>query len=115
MANEKKPNDWFSIHIMAKNSIDDETENYFIKFFEIIINNYPCSICRSHAKEYYQLHPLSKWKGWMDKEGRRVGMFFWTWKFHNTVNARLGYPLMNYQTAWELYESIHSCDVVCGK
>jgi hypothetical protein len=42
-----------------------------------------------------------------------LGLFVWSWKFHNAVNARIKKPLMSWDTAYNLYSETES--LVCTK
>ena len=108
------PGIWYTIHINARNAVNDETKNKFKDFIEITISNLPCHTCQQHATSYYQSNPLSDF--WNVKEnGKEMGLFKWAWNFHNTVNNRLKKPYMSWEVAKMLYaEDTGVCNEVCG-
>jgi hypothetical protein len=45
-----------------------------------------------------------------------LGLFIWTWKFHNAVNTRLRKPVMSWDTAYSLYSELqNNNNLVCSK
>lgn len=108
------PGIWYTIHINARNAVNDDTKNKFKDFIETTISNLPCHTCKQHATSYYQSNPLSDF--WNVKEnGKEIGLFKWAWNFHNTVNNRLKKPYMSWEVAKMLYaEDTGVCNEVCG-
>ena len=105
------PELWRVIHVSAINMNQDE----FIKWVTIQLNNIPCGNCRQHALEYLRSSPPEVYKDVYDKSGEFIGMFKWTWMFHNEVNKRLGYKIMDYQMAYNLYNRQDvTCSETCG-
>lgn len=108
------PGIWYTIHIMSRDATTEEKKKKFKEYIETTIQNLPCSVCQQHASVYYQSHPLSDF--WNVKEnGNDVGLFKWTWNFHNTVNNRLKKPYMSWEVAKMLYSNDSGvCNEVCG-
>jgi hypothetical protein len=102
---------WRIIHIAALNMSADD----FIKFINLQIIHILCMDCRNHAIEYLKNNPPESYKNVYDVNGEFVGMFKWSWKFHNDVNIRLKHQLMDYNTAYALYSTdSQTCSDSCG-
>ena len=95
------PSAWTFIHIKAKMATDEQT---FIDEMYFHYYNFPCLNCRKHIQEYMNTHPFEHFSGMTNSSGRQIGMFRWSWLFHNTVNQRLEKPYMDWDTACEMYE-----------
>lgn len=101
------PGVWMLIHQKASIANTKEKQLEFIKFMNSVCEHFPCEFCKGHCKAYIQDHPLEKYINVYIKEGSEkkifIGMFLWSWKFHNSVNQRLQKPLMNWDTAYDMY------------
>jgi hypothetical protein len=97
------PGVWYSLHTLAINARTKSRKKEFITIVVILRDNFKCMVCRNHWREYMDTHPIEEYFDVLDSHGNDVGMFKWTWIFHNHVNARLGKPHMDYQTAYNLY------------
>ena len=108
------PGIWYVIHLKAKNAKDESAKIQFKNFLEDVIQNLPCSTCQQHATTYYQSNPLKDY--WYVKEnGEEIGLFKWTWNFHNTVNNRLKKPYVNWENAKMLFDTESGvCTSDCG-
>lgn len=96
------PGTWNIIHRFARRATTPSLENQFIEMMKIICQEFPCKVCRGHCTEYITNNPLEQYKGIKDDK-ELIGMFLWSWKFHNAVNLRLKKPLMSWETAINLY------------
>lgn len=104
---------WNLLHKQSYNAQTPEKERRFITLMEDICYDFPCKACRGHCTEYIKNHPMLDYAGSMT-EGKRLGLFIWTWKFHNAVNARLKKPIMSWSTALSLYgEEPKICSAAC--
>lgn len=99
------PGMWATIHILSFNANTKSDQIQFIKTMKIIVNNIPCETCRGHAKEYVKTHKMEEF---LNEKG--YGMFMYTWKFHNTVNQRLGKPIMSYDMAFHRYNQLKNSE-----
>jgi hypothetical protein len=97
------PGSWFSLHTYAANSFSAERKAAFIDFVNIITSNLKCHICRGHAIQYVTANPPALMYNLQDPDGREIGLFKWTWIFHNAVNRRLGYPEMSFDDAYRIF------------
>ncbi len=111
------PGLWFSIHITAKNSVTLAEKKQFITWITQIVESIKCTECRGHAVEYVKTHPLEPYFDLTEDEtGLDIGMFKWTWTFHNTVNFRLQKPYCDWETAMSIFYDgdFKPCDENCG-
>lgn len=105
------PGMWLSIHITALKMGED----YFLRWIRVLIPSIPCQTCREHAIKYLSSNQPESYKGIHNNTGDIIGMFKWSWIFHNDVNKRLNKPILDYNTAYRMYtdESI-LCSEDCG-
>jgi hypothetical protein len=110
------PGTWNVIHRHAFNARLPEQQNSFIVLMKEICHGFPCITCRGHCAEYIKNHPMEEYLNVsVDINGDKIalGLFVWTWKFHNTVNTRIKNPMMSWDTAYNLYSEVES--LVCSK
>jgi len=107
------PGAWLVIHTMAFDAKTNQKKKHFEESMHVIQKGLKCENCKVHCGEYLKKHPISDYWDIHDKNGEDIGMFKWSWVFHNTVNARLGKPIMDWDTAYHLYSN--SGNVVCTK
>lgn len=105
------PGIWYEIHKQAYNARTPQQQNQFVIFMKDTCYGFPCKICRGHCTEYIKNNPIEDYIG-STIDGELLGLFIWTWKFHNSVNARLKKPIMSWNTASTLYSE--SDDGVCS-
>jgi len=110
------PGLWFAIHNMAINATTDQLINCFIEFTTQLIINHPCQECRTNGTIYLTNNPIDNYKIYVDENtDRKIGMFYWSFLFHNVVNKRLRKPELDWDTAWNLYaDTSASCTADCG-
>lgn len=110
------PGTWNAIHRIAFDARTDKDQRCFIAIMHDICNKYSCMTCRGHCQEYIKNHPMEEYLGVVvEIDGKKImlGMFIWTWKFHNAVNYRLKKPIMSWTTAYNLYNDTDN--LVCSK
>ena len=110
------PGTWNSIHRLAFLATTKEKQDCFVKTMKEICDGFPCLNCRYHCSEYITNHPMEEYKDKMvdiNGEKQPLGLFLWSWKFHNAVNARLNKPIMSWDTAYNLYSDNNN--LVCSK
>lgn len=110
------PGTWNVIHRIAFKSSSRSEQLAFIKFMEDICYGFPCIVCKGHCTEYIKNHPIRDYLGVafeINSEKLFLGMFVWSWKFHNAVNHRLNKPIMSWDTAYNLYSQTET--LVCSR
>jgi hypothetical protein len=90
---------------------------------KMICEKFPCSVCANHCKDYVKNNKIEKYIGVsieINGEQKQLGMFIWSWKFHNAVNHRTkdknGAPkkLMSWDTAYNMFSNNkHMCSAKC--
>lgn len=112
------PGIWIHIHIKAKNATTPEKKEEFMNDMYMYYNEFPCLNCRKHIREYMDEHPFSPFIELKNNKGREIGMFKWSWMFHNAVNIRLYKPYLNWENACIMY-NIDEDEIIpctdCGK
>jgi len=105
------PGMWYTIHITALKLGQD----LFIDWIRITLNSIPCLKCRNHAIEYLDENNPTKFRDIYNSNGELIGMFQWTWKFHNDVNARLSKKIYDFDEIYRMYSSDSAlCSDKCG-
>lgn len=87
------PGMWYSIHQDAKIADKNLTRDEFIKNLKSKFELFPCDKCKEHINSYIKDFPIEK----------SENLFYWTWKFHNDVNKRLG----KQEFAYEIIHNVH--------
>ena len=96
------PGTWNVIHTLAYNATTTKSKQAFMDHMTIICHQFPCDNCRGHCKQYLKENPMSDYLE-VVTEGKALGLFTWTWQFHNAVNFRIGKPLMSWDMAVHIY------------
>lgn len=112
------PGMWIWMHTEAFHAKSPEHKENFIRNLRINIKNFRCKDCRDHAMQYIDRNPPELYAKIGVDEGREdTTMFRYTWLFHNTVNKRLGKPIVEWDVAYAMYSNPESmfCDKNCGK
>lgn len=110
------PGIWSIMHRRARRLRTHEQQVQFIDFVKDICYGFPCKVCKGHCSDYIKAHPLEEFIDvYMEIDGKLVllGLFVWTWRFHNSVNGRLSKPLMSWDTAYNLYTEGDT--LICNK
>ena len=87
---------WKEIHLKSLTSSTDE----FRVFLDSLPDRIPCEKCRRHYNAYRAEHPIHK----------NTNVLMWGIRFHNSVNLRLGKPVIPPPKAIEMikrWEKIH--------
>lgn len=110
------PGTWNVIHRLSFKARTPEQQRRFIDEMKEICYGFPCNVCMGHCTEYIKNHPIEDYLGTLvDINGEKMalGIFVWTWKFHNAVNKRISKPIMSWDTAYNLYSD--SENLICSK
>ena len=111
------PGAWLVIHTLAFDAKTKEQKKNFEESMHVIQRGLKCEWCKKHFGEYLEKHPTRDYRNVHNKEGQDIGMFKWSWAFHNAVNTRLGKPVMDWDTAYHLYSDTENtvCTKDCGQ
>ena len=106
---------WYYMHKNAYNATTYQKKEEFERFLISLINDLPCNECKKHATKYVSEHPIRNFFNLRDeRSGAEIGVFKYTWIFHNDVNRRLKKSEVDWFTALSMYSSSgEGCDN-CG-
>ena len=88
---------WTKIHKKAMKANNYKRKKKFIKFVKDVHDSIQCSECKGHMRNYIKEEPFT------DYLDAKDGLFYWSVKFHNAVNERIGKDILPYQDAFKLY------------
>lgn len=109
------PGAWFTIHTMAMSCEDLDSCLFFIQFVKAIVESFPCEKCRIHAIKFIDRNPPERYLHITNDIDEHIGMFKWSWKFHNFANEGLNKPSISFAEAWRLYSESTICSGDCDK
>lgn len=95
---------WFTIHKLAKRAITENKKRQFVEVMDDIREEMRCIKCKEHMTEYMRNNPFAPYWNYRE-DGIQMGLFKWTWIFHNSVNERLGKPYVPWEVAKKMYYS----------
>jgi len=106
------PGVWYIIHSNAIISKTRQQKDEFIQMINHLSKTFPCEKCRVHFQEFLKAKPISKYYNTKVSETNEdIGMFYWSWRFHNNVNRRLNKKTLSFSDAYYLYNDISvSCE-----
>lgn len=107
------PGGWFSIHTMARFADTPDKKRCFVVFMREFCREFRCGECSGHCQKYLQDHPIEPYFNLRSSRGEEIGCFKWSWMFHNAVNNRLGKPIVDWKTAYEMYFTREGPGKVC--
>ena len=108
------PGYWQIIHFKARNSDTLKLKQDFIDFMYLLSVEFPCGNCRNHIQKYLKENPFEPFMNLKNEHGEDIGMFKWSWLFHNAVNIRIHKPYVDWDTAWEMYNTNKEICTDCG-
>lgn len=110
------PGVWFTIHLLAKNATDYNSNIRFVKYMKLLSKNYPCLKCRKHIEKYLLENPINIHKKLYNKDKINIYMFKYTWYFHNDVNSRLNKQLLPFNEVYNMYYNFENypCNYSCN-
>jgi hypothetical protein len=100
---------WYSLHMVCANSMDAQRKQMAVDYINILLNKFPCDECKWHMREYIVTHPLEPVSCLPNH------LLLWSVDFHNSVNARLGRPLMGHDVAIKRYGYYAKYCTTCGQ
>lgn len=106
------PGLWLNIHILALDATTPEKIDNFIEYINLIASKTPCGKCKKHFLKYIQTNPPENYRNNHDN----LGMFQWSWEFHNKVNSFLKKPIIEWESALNIYQEddIIPCEKKCN-
>lgn len=101
---------WDKIHLTALKCRTPEDVARFSIWIWDVCKNLPCSECKYHMLHYILQNPpqdcvVDTGLIGSEKAHEQVA-FYWSWKFHNEVNARIGKPEVPYEVAFDRYSQM---------
>jgi hypothetical protein len=110
------PGKWDTIHDLAIRAKTPAQKEAFIESMQTICEKLKCQNCQKHCLTYLQTHSPKNFLHIKSSTGEDIGMFKWSWMFHNAVNARLHKPIVDWDTAYNLYSDTQAmiCTKDCG-
>lgn len=108
------PGIWYSFHSKAFRASNRQLQLEVIAYIRDIINFFPCPVCKGHAEKYLVDHPPEQYVDVMI-DNMNLGVFVYSWLFHNSVSARIGKPIMSWDTAFDLYNITEEKKGMCSK
>lgn len=104
------PGYWRLLHQDAFDAESAEDIDFFIRRLPRRLETIPCDDCRKHALAYLAENPIEGYRR------IRFGVFIWTVKFHNAVNARMKppKPQVEVEVAKKFYGEAKAC-TTCGR
>lgn len=104
---------WFIIHDMAIIAITDILKQAYIIYITHICDNFKCLNCRAHFKHYLETNPLTNYWNIIE-DGKDIGFFKWSYKFHNAVNKRLNKYQPTFVEAYKFFSAGGAGCANCG-
>lgn len=108
------PGIWYIFHSKSFRANNRQLQLETIAYIRDIINILPCPSCKQHAQKYLLEHPPEQYLDVMI-DNMNIGIFLWCFLFHNAVNARIGKPIMSWDTAFDLYNITEEKKGMCSK
>lgn len=97
------PGIWFKIHSDGIAATTQSLKESFVININVLCDGFKCKHCQPHFRKYIDEHPIEKYFNIKNKNGKDIGIFQWTWEFHNEVNLRLGKYQCKLEEAYEYY------------
>ena len=110
------PGIWFKIHTDGVAAITQSLKESFVININALCNGFKCKHCQPHFRKYIDEHPIENFFDIKNRKGIDIGIFQWTWEFHNAVNIRLGKYQPTLEESYEYYtnNTIGACHD-CGQ
>ena len=114
------PGIWYTTHVYARDAVTEEKKHIFLNHINMLRKDFPCEKCRGHINEYVEANPIEHYWNVTDNDGNAIGLFQWSWIFHNAVNERINkerpddpHPYVDWNTAYNMY---YNTDImICTK
>ena len=114
--NRVGPGIWFKIHTDAIAAKTQPLKESFVVNINVLCDSFKCKHCQPHFRKYINEHPIENYFNIKNSKGIDIGIFQWTWEFHNAVNLRLGKYQPTLEECYEYYtnNTIGACHE-CGQ
>lgn len=99
-----------SFYIDLHESHDLRAQEAFITSLRALVPQLPCPKCRPHLAGFLEAEPCPKPRAY-EPEDYRFARYIWT--LHNSVNARLHKPKVNFDTVVDYYVN-NNQDALCA-
>lgn len=103
---------WTILHALAEKagktvtrSFHDDERRQWINLLTILPKMIPCAMCRKHAEEWLLANPIQGIKTLPDDEFP-PWIISWVYRFHESVNARVGKPSFDFALLSSTYKSV---------
>ena len=107
------PGLWHLLHTSAAAAKTDEKIVEFEKILQLVKITIKCEECRNDLQAFMDKNPL---KNYLELKSRRndiVGVYVWTWKLHNHVNAKLNKPILDLAETYKYFSNDNSVCFAC--
>lgn len=94
---------WDEMHIKALNAKREDQKEEYDRYIIKLQQEFSCLECREHFGEYINSDPPWNYREYRDKHGEDIGYFYWSWKFHESVNRRLKKKGFSFEKSLEYY------------
>jgi hypothetical protein len=107
---------WHIYKIKAIQAQTDQQKTDFFKELMWLSQNFPCAKCRKHMTKYIQNEPFDLYMN-VTVGDNDVGCFKYISNLQNSVNLKLGKPLVPFDVAYSMYNpnNIHACSSGCDE
>ena len=96
--------------VYAKNTTR-KTMKEFERFAIMQCKEFGCVKCTPHCTSYIKKHPPTKHTVKIDKKTKRdLTAFEWTINYRNSINSRIGKPLISFENAYDAYYGEKFCN-----
>jgi len=99
------PRTWRFFHLLASISDRKDACALWLPFLRSTAQVLPCELCRQHMSQYLVQHRFVVNPAIITGDEVKESMVGYLWAFHNSVNERLGKPIVPQEDMIALYES----------
>lgn len=103
---------WTILHALAERSgklvtgsSHDDERRQWVNMLTILPKMIPCAMCRKHAEEWLVANPILEIKA-LPEDEFHLWCVSWVYRFHESVNLRVGKPSFDITLLSSTYKSI---------
>lgn len=104
------PRIWSEIHSRSLKAQTKEQKREYDFYIQDLQDKFFCLDCRNHFGKYLKRYPPWKAPFKSDKNGRDITYFYWSWKFHDSVNERLGKKRWSFKDSYKYYQHLEEIE-----